>query len=113
MAAIVTKQSLVELFTNSNEELRIQAIGRALVALFNRQTDDEKGDNSTNHQNAMGFTGADARSGSLTAKYFLKHRTLLDWQVEMWTKENNKGTMRLAKYHRQLDEVARRKAGKG
>ena len=54
----------------------------------------------------MGFSGADGKSGSLTAKYFLKHGTLLDWQVERWMKPQRNGYARLCKYHRQLDQIA-------
>ena len=56
--------------------------------------------------NGIGFTGADAHSGCLTAKYFIKHGTLADWQVERWTKLSKSGFSRLTKYHKQLNEIA-------
>jgi hypothetical protein len=88
----------------------VHAIGKALVHLFNRQTDDEQATNDTHVHNARGFTGADAYSGSITAKYYLKHRTLLDWQVDRWVKKNGKGYARLSKYWKQINEEAVKKA---
>jgi hypothetical protein len=40
----------------------------------------------------------------------LKHKTLQPWQVERWLKVDCRGTMRIAKYWKQLDEAAREKA---
>ena len=56
------------------------------------------------------FTSADALSGSLTAKYYLKHKTLQGWQVDRWTKLNKRGDMRIAKYWAQLARAAEEKA---
>jgi hypothetical protein len=87
-----------------------QMVGRALVHLFNRQTEDEKSCNDTRKHNMMGFTPADA---SISAKTFLKRKALLDWQVERWVKPNVKGIPRIAKYHAQLNAVAMVKAAHG
>lgn len=106
---MVTKAQLTALITRK-DAVAVEAIGRALVHLFNRQTRDEQVLNDTRVDNQRGFTAADARQGSIHAKYFLKHRTLAQWQVEHWLKPNRKGTLRLAKYWRQLDEEARKKA---
>jgi hypothetical protein len=103
---IVTKQSLLTMLQTSRER-QAQVVGRALVALFLRQTEDEKDANKTNHDNDVGFQHSDAKRGSITAKYFLKHGTLLDWQVEPWlAPQGNKGYPRIAKYSRQLNEIA-------
>ncbi len=85
-------------------------IGRALVVLFKNQTATEKQVNTTQEHNNIGFTGADAWGGSLTAKYFIKHGTLLDWQVLRWTKNCKNGQSRLTKYWKQLNEAAKAKA---
>jgi hypothetical protein len=106
---MVTKAQLTALITRK-DAVAVEAIGRALVHLFNRQTEAEKVSNDTKVYNLRGFTAADARQGSIHAKYFLKHRMLTDWQVEHWLKPNRKGTLRLAKYWRQLDEEARKRA---
>lgn len=105
---MVTKAMLTELITR-NDEVAVHAIGRALVHLLNRQTNEEQQTNSTKNYNQRGFTPADARQGSIQAKYYLKHRTLLDWQVRYWLKPNAKGTLRLAKYWRQLNEEAQKR----
>lgn len=107
---IVTKSSLHNMIEQADAAKRAHIIGRACVVLFNRQTEDEKSSDETRHDNMRGFTSSDAHSGSLTAKSYLKNRKLADWQVERWTKRNVKGTMRIAKYWRQLDEAAKEKA---
>jgi hypothetical protein len=101
-SVIVTKETINSLL--AKEQIRVDVIGRALVGIFKRQTDAEQSSNTTNTNNTIGFTGADAFSGSLTAKYYMKHGTLQPWQVEKWLKPN-----RIAKYHRQLNEIAQEK----
>ena len=110
MTALVTKQSLTKMLSDADRAKRAQIIGRALVVLFNNQTKTEQSANITNNHNNIGFTGADARSGSLSAKSFLKNRTLADWQVDMWMKTGKSGYPRIAKYHSQLDQAAQLKA---
>jgi hypothetical protein len=39
-----------------------------IIAIFNRQTEDEKIQDTTNKENAKGFTGCDAQFGSSLAK---------------------------------------------
>ena len=105
---IVTRESLHNLVTRG-DDVAMHAIGRALVHLFRRQTEVEQESNETNVNNSVGFTGMDGRSGCITAKYYLKHRKLLDWQVERWTRLNAKGCARLAKYWKQIDEEAQKR----
>lgn len=107
--AKVTRETLQAMLDNNNPEYVAAVIGRALVVLFNNQTRDEKSMNATNQDNGIGFTGADAHSGSITAKYYIKHKTLLGWQVERWTKPAASGYARLAKYHKQLNAAAEAK----
>lgn len=106
--AIVTPEYIDNYLSDSTKNAA-QFIGRALVVLFNNQTEDEKRVNDTNQDNGIGFTGADAHSGCISAKYFLKHGTLQDWQIERWTKRNRRGVMRIAKYWRQLEQAAQQK----
>lgn len=84
----------------------VQFIGRALVVIFKNQTESERMANTVSVDNGVGFASMDGRSGGLTAKYFLKHKTLLSWQVDMWTKKGSRGFARLAKYHAQLAVAA-------
>lgn len=105
-AQIVTKDSLQEMLTDANNARRAQIIGRALVVLLNRQTASEQAANTTDEDNGVGFAGCDAKSGCLTAKYFLKHKTLLDWQIDKWMKLGSNGYFRIVKYAKQLNEAA-------
>lgn len=106
MNAIVTRESLSKML----EKDPVKVVGRALVALFKAgQTEAERAANVTEVWNGVGFSGADARSASLTAKYFIKHGTLLDWQVANWTKPARNGFPRLCKYAKQLNAIAEAK----
>lgn len=107
--ATVTKSYIERYLDTHSEQDNKRFIGRALVVLFNNQTEDEKRTSDTNELNGIGFTGADGQSGCITAKYFLKHKNLLDWQVDRWLKKNKKGTRRISKYWRQLDAAAQAK----
>ncbi len=107
---IVTKQSMIKFLAERDSELVMHYIGRALVALFHRQVEDEKKSNDTHYDNSLGFSAADAKAGSITAKYYLKHGALLDWQIEKWTADF-RGAPRITKYWKQLDEIARQKKG--
>jgi hypothetical protein len=108
MKKIVTKDSLLAML-NAGREKQIRVIGRALVVLLDRQVADEKNSNTTKYDNGIGFTPGDAFHGSVTAKYFVKHKTLADWMVDRWMKPCSNGTPRIAKYSRQLNEAANAK----
>lgn len=105
---IVTKQTLRDLLEQKDPA---QVIGRALVVIFKRQTEAEKQDNQTSERNNVGFTGFDAKSGSLTAKSYLKRGTLESWQVKKWTRIGKDGYPRICRYHKQLNEAAIEKQG--
>ena len=109
MSAIVTRESLQAMLSNENTNYVKMVVGRALVAIFNNQTESEKSENDTEERNGIGFSGADARSGTLTAKSFLKNKTLADWQLEKWIAPQKNGFARLTKYAKQLDEIAQAK----
>ena len=109
MDRIVTRESLCKMLEVATPERKAKIVGRACVALFKRQTEAEKADNDTKVTNMRGFCAQDARSGSITAKYFIKHGSLQEWQIEKWTKVDVRGTPRIVKYWRQLDEEAHEK----
>ncbi len=109
--ALVTKQQMINALQDERPGFKEAYIGKALVATFNYQTEDEKSHNGTETNNNIGFSGSDARDGSITAKYFLKHRTLLPWMVENWMRDW-RGAPRITKYARQLNMVAEMKAAK-
>jgi hypothetical protein len=87
-----------------NEKGRLK--NGALVHLLNRQTADEQQINDTRYHNERGFTPSDARRGSITAKYYIKHKRLEDWQQDYWLQPNVKGCARIGKYYRQIAEEA-------
>lgn len=93
---------------HQERQRRLSAIvGRALVRIFERQTEDEKRSNDTNRHNSIGFTGADGKSGCLAAKSFLKNNHMLqEWQIERWTRRGKNGFSRICKYSSQLNEIA-------
>lgn len=93
-----------------NDQIGMHAIGRALVHLFNRQTADEQQSNDTRHDNNRGFTSADARRGSITARYYLKHHMLHDWQIQYWLTRDRRGRTRIGKYYGQIAQEAQKKA---
>ena len=105
----VTRDSLQQMVNNTNPKYVQAVIGRALVAIFKRQTENEQNNNDTHVANNIGFSGSDARSGSLTAKFFLKHKRLEDWMIEKWTKRGQNGFSRITKYARQLNEISNEK----
>ena len=107
---IVTKESLIALVTHENKALATQAIGKALVVIFNNQTATEQNCNDTHEDNGVGFTGFDAKSGCISAKSFIKTKTLQPWVIDMWTRKTPKGNMRIAKYWKQIDKAAQLKA---
>jgi len=102
---IVTKEWLMAKIAANPTKV----IGRALVAIFQNQTEAEKSSNVVKFQNGIGFTQADARTGSLSAKYFLKHGTLEEWQLKIWLGSNKKGQPRIVKYANQLNAIANSK----
>lgn len=106
---LVTRESIATLLANPNPAFVQAVIGKALVNLLNRQTQHEATANQTEVTNEVGFSHADAKSGCLTAKYWLKHKRLEDWMIAKWTRVGSSGFPRLCKYWKQLDEEAHKK----
>lgn len=106
MSKLVTRESLQKMLDEADDVKLQHIVGRALVVLFKNQTSDEQSSNTTNKDNGIGFTGADAHSGCITAKSYIKNKSLLDWQVERWTRPARSGFSRLTKYHKQLNAAA-------
>jgi hypothetical protein len=51
----LTKQAIIDLLEKNDE-----AVLHGLMAIYDRQTDDEQASHETKHDNAMGFNGLDA-----------------------------------------------------
>lgn len=74
-------------------------LGRALVALYNRQTEDEKETSNTNERNGAGFNGVDAPFLSSLAEQYLRRGYLTEKQV-------NAARKTIKKYIGQLTDIA-------
>jgi hypothetical protein len=111
MSNIVTRAYIANKLANPNAEYVMHFVGRALVVLLNRQTADEQATAHTTHTNNRGFSQSDAKSGTLCAKYYLKHNKLEPWMIGNWTR-HWRGQPRIAKYWVQLNEAAQAKAAK-
>lgn len=107
---VVTRDSLRTMLRNPNVKYVDAVIGRGLLAILQRQTNDEANAADTKYTNGVGFSSADAKSGTLTAKSFVKNGGLLDWQRDKWLKPASNGYPRLCKYVKQLNEIALEKA---
>lgn len=106
---LVTRDTLAQMLRNEKRAYVEAVVGRALVALLQRQTREEQATNDTRVWNSVGFSGADAKSGTLTAKSYLKRKALEDWQIQKWTKPAKNGYPRLCKYAEQLNQIAQEK----
>lgn len=76
-----------------------RAVERAIVAIYNRQTEDEQNAQDTKHSNGVGFSGADARLGSYYAKWIMSGKHLSGNHLV-------KARLMSYKYVRQLSEIA-------
>lgn len=79
------------------------AVEKGVVALFHRQTSDEKQTEATRHTNAKGFSQADAKKGSYYARWVMGKRRLTGYHLDRARKI-------IVKYRRQLLIVAAEKA---
>lgn len=86
-----------------------RAVCRALVVLFERQTEDEKTSENTRHHNNRGFRPCHARMGTSMAKFYMRNGYLTPKQLAYWRHEGKEG-MRISIYWRQLLDAAHRKA---
>ena len=63
-------------------ETNLFAAKKALLIIYDRQTDDEKQYKETQHRNGVGFTGSDARVLTSIAECIINGKALKDKQVE-------------------------------
>ena len=90
-----TKEQMAE-FVKTCEPTRL---GKCLVALYDRQTADEKATEQTRHHNKLGFSAVDAEILSSMARFFTKRGFLSKKQVDIVRKK-------LKKYVGQLADIA-------
>ena len=102
------------------DEVGMHAVGRALVCLLARQTQDERLSLETRHSNQRGFTQGDAVKGQKHAEYYSAYGRLTEFQVNYWTRKrirNAEGRIvsfgeparHIIKYRAQLMEEAQLK----
>jgi hypothetical protein len=89
-----TENQIVALLNKSD-----RAVELAVVAIYERQTTDEKASDTTNHDNNRGFQHCDARRGSYWARLVKSGRKLFPSVI-------SKARPMCIKYRRQLTEVA-------
>ena len=82
-----------------NLETRNEWLYRGLMAIYNRQTADEKNEGITKHDNSVGFSGCDSNSLSRAAQYYQKRGSLpKEWLDDVRSK--------MLKYSGQLAKIA-------
>ena len=92
---IWSKESIQELLDRSDE-----AVYRAMIQIYNRQTADEQKYQDTHLYNSVGFTGVDANIMSSFTEYYKKFNKLSPKQMAIARKK-------MKKYWKQLLSVIR------
>lgn len=86
-----------------------KAIPRALVALREKQTQDEQIQKDTKYHNNQGFRPCHARMGTEMAEFYMRNGYLSSKQVAYWRQKNKDGKMRIGIYAGQLARIAAEK----
>ena len=76
-----------------------QAVARAILAIYNRQTEDEKIVKETSASNGIGYNGVDANFMSSLAQFYQSKGFLSSGQLKY-------GRKKIMKYAGQLTEIA-------
>lgn len=79
-----------------------KAVIRALVCIYQRQTEDEQREQETKHSNTIGFRANDAKYLTMAAQWALRTGTLDDFHMQ-------KVRAKIMHYWRQLVEIAEEK----
>lgn len=84
-------------------------LARALVALNERQTWDERRDESTKYHNEQGFRPMHAKRGTSMAQFYQRTGFLTPKQLAWWRARTESGRTRIEIYAGQLLKVAAEK----
>ena len=98
-----TEAKIVELLkpeTNPNYQT---AVTRAIIAIYNNQTSEEKSCEGTITDNGIGFSASDARLGTYMAKYAIKESKPISGEFLV------KAQKMAIKYRKQLTQIANSK----
>lgn len=82
---------------------------RGLMAINERQTQDEQQTQATRNLNGRGFKPCHARMGTSMVEFYNKYKRLSPKQVAYWKVKDRRGTSRIACYANQLLLVAAEK----
>ncbi len=82
-----------------------QAVERAVVAIYQRQTDDERERDETRHDNGVGFSAFHAHMGGYYARWVLSGRRLSGPHLD-------KARRMMQRYVGQLMEIALQREGR-
>lgn len=91
------EETITQLLKSNNH-----AVERAIIAIYARQTQDEKHSAATKFQNSVGFSAADARVGTYYANWINSGRRLSGSHLE-------RARSMAIKYRRQLLSIANEK----
>jgi hypothetical protein len=94
-----TEQDIIDLL-NQEGDKGAAAVTRAVIAIYNRQTEDEKIVGDTRIHNNIGFNGADAKYLSFCASYAINTKKSLNG------KHLDKAKSKIIKYRKQLLQIA-------
>lgn len=101
MQNVITREYVTRLLRTNDK-----AVGRALVALNKRQTQDERSAEQTRYLNLRGFMPMHAKKGTGMAQFFERTGFLTKKQLEWWRKPTPTGKPRIEKYVGQLLKIA-------
>lgn len=101
---MLRKVDIVPLLNRSDK-----AVARALVVLFNNQTNTEQHSEQTINRNGEGFRPCHARVGTSMAQFYLRKGYLTPKQIAYWRKTMACGNSRIAIYWKQLAIAAEAK----
>lgn len=101
---MLRKEDIVPILARNDK-----AVARALVILFNNQTNTEQNSEQTINRNGEGFRPCHARMGTSMAQFYLRKGYLTPKQVAYWRKPMACGNARIAVYWKQLAIAAEAK----
>jgi hypothetical protein len=103
---MLSKDAIVKLLETNDK-----AVARALVVLYNNQTDSEQATEETRFRNGEGFRPCHARVGTSMATFYLNRGFLTAKQVAYWRRRMKDGNMKIGIYWKQLAIAAEKKVG--
>ena len=95
-----TESKITDLLKPETNPEYAKAVSRAIVAIYNRQTLEEKQCDNTISANGIGFSSSDAKIGTYMAKYVIKEEKVLSGKFLVTAQKM------AIKYRRQLTEIA-------